>query len=54
MSSTYLECSLTDTDIDNTWAPVYYVSLKVRNAASLWSNAVTSSPVAVVPEDVVG
>lgn len=53
-TSAYLECSLTDTDVDGTGAPVYYVSLRVQNAASLWSNAMTSTPVVVVPEDLVG
>jgi hypothetical protein len=45
---------LNDTDTDNSNKPVYYVSLKAKNGAGLWSNVKNSSPIIVVPEDVTG
>jgi hypothetical protein len=45
---------LNDTDTDNSNKPVYYVSLKAKNGAGLWSNVKNSSPIIVVSEDVTG
>ncbi|XP_053400990.1 uncharacterized protein LOC123541000 [Mercenaria mercenaria] len=53
-SSAYLPCSLNNTDTDGSTEPVYYVSLKARNGAGLWSTVANSSPIIVVPEDVTG
>ncbi|XP_060596420.1 uncharacterized protein LOC132750448 [Ruditapes philippinarum] len=50
----YISCSLNDTDTDNSNKPIYYVSLKARNGAGLWSPIIHSSPITVVPEDVTG
>lgn len=53
-NSAYLPCSLNDTDTDSSNKPVYYVSLRAKNGAGLWSSITNSSPIIVVPEDVTG
>lgn len=53
-NSAYLPCSLNDTDTDNTNRTVYFVSLRAKNGAGLWSSVTNSSPIIVVQEDVTG